>query len=194
MSENGQEVFFQTSSRLVPQDTNSTLTQNGVGGAPGMDVYEWEADGAGGCSLSQGCTYLLSSGQDVGPAVFLGASLNGENVFFATAAQLVPQATPEFSNIYDVRVEGGLAPPPAESECLSCQGVGSPPPLFSPGASLTFTGAGNPAPPAVSALPTPKKTTTKTARCEKGLTKRHSKCVKTKRKKKAKKASRGAGR
>ncbi len=32
MSENGQEVFFQTSSRLVPQDTNSTLTQNGVGG------------------------------------------------------------------------------------------------------------------------------------------------------------------
>ncbi len=149
MSEDGQEVFFQTSAQLVPQDTNISTTkeekENFDQDTFGQDVYEWEADGAGGCELSQGCTYLLSSGEHVGPAIFLGASRDGSNVFFTTAAQLVPQATPEFTNIYDARVDGGFPPPPPPSECLSCQGVGSTPPLFSVPAGVSFTGAGNPA-------------------------------------------------
>ena len=126
-----------------------------------MDVYEWEADGveeAPGvvCRVVVGCTHLLSSGEDVGRATFLGASENGDNVFFATAARLVPQATPEFPNIYDARVDGGFAPPPGVHECLSCQGVGSTAPLFGPGASLTFAGPGNPVAPAENAKPEPK--------------------------------------
>ncbi len=146
ISENGQEVFFQTTAQLVPQDTNSTKYEFGaVNKAPGLDVYEWEADGTGGCELAQGCTYLLSSGEASGPSHFIDASANGRDVFFESPAQLVPQATPEFPNIYDARVNGGFAPPSGAPECLSCQGVGSPPPLFSSPASTTFAGAGNPA-------------------------------------------------
>ena len=94
MSDDGQYVFFQTTTRLVPQDTNSTsdLVDN-FGALPGLDVYEWEADGTGGCLLVQGCTHLLSTGEDVGPSTLLGASSDGKNVFLATAARL-PQATP----------------------------------------------------------------------------------------------------
>jgi hypothetical protein len=162
MSENGQEVFFQTTARLVPQDTNSTHTDEGENNpSPGMDVYEWEADGAEEapgvfCGVVNGCTHLISSGEDVGPAVFLGASRDGKNVFFATAAQLVPQATPEFSNIYDARVDGGFPPEASPSICSSCQGVGSPPPLFSTSASGSFMGAGNPVFPVVEEKPKPK--------------------------------------
>jgi hypothetical protein len=158
LSENGQEVFFQTTARLVPQDTNSTVTEgSSSNGKPGLDVYEWEADGTGGCELSQGCTRLLSSGEASGPSTFLGASRNGSDVFFATPARLVAQDTDEFDDIYDARVGGGFAPSSPARECSSCQGVGSPPPLFSPGASLTFAGAGNPVAPVVKAKPKPKK-------------------------------------
>ena len=100
MSDDGQRVFFQTTAHLVPQDTNSTDSE-GIN-SPGMDVYEWEADGVEEepgvvCRLAVGCTHLLSTGEDVGKATFLGASEDGRNVFFATAGQLVPQATPEIS-------------------------------------------------------------------------------------------------
>jgi hypothetical protein len=141
MTEDGQEVFFQTTARLVRQDTNSTEEE--FGRHPGLDVYEWEADGTGGCKLVQGCTYLLSSGEASGPSTFLGASSDGSNVFFATPARLVPQDTDEFDDIYDARVDGGFAPSPPTIECLSCQGVGNPPPLFSVPASESFVGTGN---------------------------------------------------
>jgi hypothetical protein len=149
ISEDGQEVFFQTTAQLVPQDTNSTRTEeSSAGGFPGLDVYEWEAEGseeAPGvfCGDVNGCTHLLSSGEDVGPARLLGASANGSNVFFESAARLVPQDTDEFPDIYDARVDGGFVPPQLPLECLSCQGVGSPPPLFNVPASVSFTGAGN---------------------------------------------------
>jgi hypothetical protein len=159
MSEDGQKVFFETTAQLVPQDTNSTNGE--ASGYPGMDVYEWEADGAEEapavlCRVTIGCTHLISTGEDVGKSTFLGASEDGRNIFLATAAQLVPQATPEFPNIYDARVDGGFAPPTAARECVSCQGVGSPPPLFSTPASVTFMGAGNPVTPVEEEKPKPK--------------------------------------
>jgi hypothetical protein len=139
----GQEVFFQTTARLVPQDANSAEATKADGFGPGLDVYEWEAMGSGGCELPQGCTYLLSSGEASGPSTFLGASANGSDVFFATPARLAPQDKDEFDDIYDARVDGGLVPPPTMPECTSCQGVGSPPPLFNVPASVEFMGAGN---------------------------------------------------
>ena len=158
LSNDGQRVFFQTTARLVPADTNSSETViTSASGTPGLDVYEWEADGADGCELIQGCTYLLSAGEDSGPSTFLGASADGRNVFLESPAQLAPQATPGFPNIYDARVDGGFAPPSHEPECLlSCQEVGAPAPLFGPGASLTFTGEENPLPPGESKAAKPK--------------------------------------
>ncbi len=201
MSEDGQRVFFQTTAKLVAQDTNSTeVDLSSTTGEPGQDVYEWEADGteeASGvlCRVAVGCTHLLSTGEDVGRATFLGASENGENVFFATAGQLVPQVDAEFLNIYDARVGGGFPPPRGEPECLSCQGVGSPPPLFSAPASGTFVGPGNAAVP-VPVAATSTQTKTKTVKCGKGHVKRKGRCVEAKVRhgKKVKRASRGAGR
>jgi hypothetical protein len=148
MSADGRYVFFNTSAQLVPQDVNSTEV-SGFGGEPGKDVYEWEADDAGGCELVQGCTHLISSGQTEFPSTFLGASVDGRDLFFATQSPLVPQDTDEFMDIYDARIDGGFASSPQAPECLSCQGVGSPPPLFSTPASVSFTGAGNPMAPTV---------------------------------------------
>jgi hypothetical protein len=159
MSENGQEVFFQTTAQLVAQDTNTTNSEvDNLNGFLGQDVYEWEADGAEegpetACREVNGCTHLLSSGEDVGPAVFLGASRDGSNAFFATAARLAPQDTDEYTDIYDARVDGGFAPPLPPQECVSCQGVGRPPPLFSTPASMSFAGTGNPTLPVVEEMP-----------------------------------------
>ncbi len=150
ISGDGSRVFFQTTAQLVPQDTNSTETDlTSSRGLSGLDVYEWEAkDSEVGpgvfCGGVNGCTYLLSSGEDVGPARFLGASASGSDVFFESASPLAPQDMDEFPDIYDARVDGGFAPSPPLLPCLSCQGVGSPPPLFSVTASESFVGAGNP--------------------------------------------------
>lgn len=178
MSEDGRRVFFQTSAQLVAGDTNVDTPEEEQSGVLGRaaDIYEWEADGteeAPGlfCEMANGCTHLISAGEDVGPSIFLGASRGGRDVFFATAAQLVPQATPEFTNIYDARIGGGFPSPPPVPECSSCQGVGSTPPLFGPGASLTFAGAGNP-----SVVPPPRSVT-----CRKGKRLSHGRCVKLKR-------------
>ncbi len=200
MSDDGRRVFFQTSARLVAQDTNESTAEEERDGAAlgqGADVYEWEADGteeAPGvvCGVVVGCTHLISAGEAVGPESFLGASASGDDVFFSSAAQLVPEATPEFTNIYDARVGGGFPPPPPSVECTSgCQGVGSPPPLFGVPAGVSFEGAGNPAVPASSPPPG---TSKKTVRCPKGKKLNRGRCVKVKRRKKARKASRGARR
>ncbi len=162
ISDDGQRVFFQTTAHLVPQDTNSTETNPHLRLDTGLDVYEWEAKGveeAPGvfCGGVFGCTHLLSAGEDVGPSRFLGASGSGRDVFFESAAELAPQDVDEFPDIYDARVGGGFAPPPSSLECLSCQGVGSPPPLFSVPASVSFVGAGNPATHVVEEKPRSKK-------------------------------------
>jgi hypothetical protein len=183
MSEDGRRAFFQSSAQLVPQDTNASSAAEEASGelGAGADVYEWEQEGteeAPGsfCGVTNGCTHLISSGEDVGPEHFLGASASGENVFFTSTATLVPQATSEFTNIYDARLDGGFASSSPACECLVPRGLSSPAPVFGPGASLTFTGADNPllTPPATT--PRTRKKSVKT--CVKGRRRNHGKCVK----------------
>jgi hypothetical protein len=133
MSDDGQHVFFDTADPLVSQDTNGTL-----------DVYEWEALGAGGCELSQGCVRLISSGTDSAPSYFLGESpfvtpagrtIEAGNVFIGTHANLVPsESTEGEGNIYDARVcleEDPCikAPPSLTGQCEgdACQHPSKPP-------------------------------------------------------------------
>ena len=187
ISEDGRRVFFQTSAQLVPQDTNEATAEEEarveLGNA--ADVYEWEEDGteeAPGvfCGVVNGCTHLISAGEDVGPERFLGASANGDDVFFSSAAQLVPQAAPEFTNIYDAHVDGGFPSTAPSVECTSCQGVGSPPPQFNTPASETFTGASNPAAPAGSTTAAPPVKPKPKPKCRRGYKRgRHGKCVRT---------------
>jgi len=161
LSDDGNRVFFDSPDPLVARDTNAsggcqqslTAGADGAGSVPScQDVYEWEADGAGSCqSTSQdgGCIYLLSSGSGANPAFFGDASASGNDVFLFTDQQLVPGDQDDLYDIYDARVDGGVASqnqtpsPPCTGE--ACQGQATAPPGVPSIASVTFTGPGNPA-------------------------------------------------
>ena len=106
LSEDGSRVFFQTQEALVPQDKNGQT-----------DVYEWEREGAGSCEHASasfsasngGCLYLISTGESDKPSYFGDASANGSNVFFFTRQSLVGQDRDENYDIYDARIDGGIA-------------------------------------------------------------------------------------
>jgi hypothetical protein len=141
MNEAGTRVFFNTIQPLVRQDTNGHV-----------DVYEWEREGEGSCppgSLNGGCVYLISGGTSDDASNFTEASANGDDVFFTTRGQLVPQDRDDKMDLYDARVGGGF--PGTELACTGtgCQGVPPAPPTFATPASVTFSGSGNypPAPP-----------------------------------------------
>ena len=149
LSEDGSRCFFQTQEALVSQDKNRQT-----------DVYEWEREGAGGvdgCSSasatfsasSGGCLYLISTGESGDPSYFGDASADGSDVFFFTRQALVGQDRDENDDVYDARVEGGIAAqnPLPQSSCTGegCLAPVAPAPAFLVPASATFAGAQNPA-------------------------------------------------
>jgi NHL repeat len=122
VTDDGEKVFFQTQSPLVPGDVNGT-----------WDVYEWEA----------GQAYLISSGTSPLPSFLYSMTPSGSDVFFTTTDRLVPEDPSTVASIYDAREGGGFASqavpsPPCQPD--ACQGTGAArPPLSSPG-SATFSG------------------------------------------------------
>ncbi|MEZ5076447.1 MAG: hypothetical protein R2725_03280 [Solirubrobacterales bacterium] len=159
LSDDGQRLYFESSDALVPRDSNGRI-----------DVYQWEAPGRGGCdegdpsysARNEGCVELVSSGQSGGDAIFADASPTGDDVFFTTAASLLPQDY-GLTDLYDARAGGGqpVPPtPPAECEGESCQSP--PPPPDPPVLGSLGEGPGNLAPPKAK--------------------KKHKKCAKSKRK------------
>jgi hypothetical protein len=105
LSDNGR-LFFNSPDDLVPQATNGK-----------ENVYEYEPTGVGSCeSSSGGCVALISSGSSGKESAFLEATPTGNDVFFLTAAQLLPQDTDTAFDIYDARVctqqSPCLTPPP----------------------------------------------------------------------------------
>jgi len=153
LSDDGSRVFFQTQEALLPQDKNGQI-----------DVYEWEREGAGGaygCTRSSasfsessgGCLYPISTGESASPSYFGDASASGNDVFFFTSQPLVGQDQDQLIDLYDARVNGGVAaqnaspPPPCEGE--ACRGTESSAPAFGAPSSTTLAGVGNLAPPPV---------------------------------------------
>ncbi len=132
ISEDGKRVFFESETALVPQDTNGRI-----------DVYEWEEDGTGSCTQSEGCVYLLTGGTAPSESRLLDASATGDDVFVITRAQLVSQDENENYDLYDVRVGGAVPPAPPACSGTGCQGIPEPPPVFATPASVTFAGVGN---------------------------------------------------
>jgi hypothetical protein len=145
LSASGGQVFFETSDPLLPQDTNER-----------QDVYEWEAPATGSCSTSAptysiqsgGCLYLISTGTSTANSYFADADVSGENVFFFTESPLVGQDEDRLVDIYDARVDGGLASqsPPAPAICAA---EGCKPALHEPPAEVApvtpyFDGPANP--------------------------------------------------
>ncbi len=178
ISENGNEVFFDSSAPLVAQDVNGK-----------QDVYEWERDGSGTCDEADGCVYLLSGGIE-GSAFLVDASVNGSDVFFAARQKLAPEDGNEDVNLFDARVDGALPVAPPECTGTGCQGVPASAPIFATPASVTFAGVGNFPPPTASApMAKPK---SKVARCKKGYVKRKARCVRSPKAKKSAKTKRSS--
>jgi WD40-like Beta Propeller Repeat len=103
-------VFFDSPDSLVP------------GAAGGVEnVYEYEPQGTGSCAFSAGCVGLISSGSGPQESTFLDAGESGEDVFFTTAAQLVPGDTDQAYDIYDAHVCSQASP------CISSSVTSTPP-------------------------------------------------------------------
>jgi hypothetical protein len=145
LSATGGRAFFVSTEALVPGDVNDS-----------QDVYEWEMPGTGSCTTasagyaaaSGGCLSLVSSGESPEGAVFQGASEDGEDAFFATYAGLVPADTGTELQLYDARVDGGLAaqhatPPSPCPDASGCRGGSSTTPSATPTMTARFSGPGN---------------------------------------------------
>jgi hypothetical protein len=146
ISGDGNRVFFDSLNPLVARDVNGE-----------QDVYEWERDGSGSCGEQDGCIYLISGGTSPDASWLIGSDETGDNVFFATRAQLLGRDQNENYDLYDARVGG--AQPEVEPACsgTGCQGVPSAPPPFATPSSVTFSGAGNfPSPTGPVSTPKPK--------------------------------------
>jgi len=185
VSADGSYVFFQSTDALTPGAFDNELTFDGSGYA--NNVYEYH----------DGNVYLISGGHDPNakgnqPAVRLvGTDASGDDVFFMTAEQLVPQDTDTNMDVYDARVDGGFPVPLSPPECSGdgCQGPLSPAPtLLAPGSEFQ---AGEAGPLAVSAPAAAPKAKAKSLKCRKGFVKKQGRCVKAKRSSRAKKASIG---
>jgi hypothetical protein len=198
VSADGDRVFFASAEQLVSRSTSVEETDGELTALYYLphgvrNVYEWERDGSGGCTREKGCVYLLSDGLSSDDSSFVDASETGDDVFFETRAQLVPQDKGEAFEVYDAHVCSEAAPCPQETstECTGtgCQGVPAAPPIFATPASVTFDGVGDFPLPSDSATKSSPKPTT----CKKGFTKSKDSCVKNKKKKpRAKRAKRAS--
>jgi hypothetical protein len=174
VAENG-EVVFQSRDALAPGATPG-----------GRNIYEYRG----------GEVFLISPGSEPiqferegGETRMLGISETGNNVFFSSPEQLVPQDTGTQEAWYDAREGGGFPGPVSPPTCAgeACRGATSAPPtLLSAPRSIVTPGGGNLAAPA----PVSKPKATPTKKCKKGYVKKKSKCVKQA---KAKKANRAKG-
>jgi hypothetical protein len=140
-------LFFNSPDELVPAAKDHK-----------ENVYEYEPSGVGSCeSITGGCVALLSSGTSEHESAFIEASSTGNDVFFVTASNLLPQDTDTAFDIYDARVCTSASPcqtvpaPPAEAcETTETCRPAPPPSTYGGGPSGTSTdnGSGNAIPPA----------------------------------------------
>ncbi len=168
LSDDGSRLFFSSPDPLVSESVSQQVK-----------VFEYE----------NGVVHLISSGTNGAPDTFLDASASGDDVFFASGERLAPSDQDGLIDVYDARVNGGLAPPPTPSPaCVAsgCQPPPSAPPSFASPISSSLVGAGNLAPPGPAAVGASR--TTKGQLLARAL----AKCKKVKNKRKRDKCIRAA--
>ncbi len=137
---NDGRVFFDSFAPLVSQVRNKTI-----------NAYDWAPEGLGSCpsGTPAGCLGILDNGADSDPSYVEGASADGEHVYVTSKVRLAPQDEDGLRDIYDVRVGGGIAAPPASKRCEEeeCQGTFTSTLSSSIHASESGIGGGNPASP-----------------------------------------------
>ncbi len=135
LAADGNSVFFESDDRLVTGDTDGL-----------SDVYEWKAEGTGGCTRPAGCIALISSGQSATPNYLYAVTPDGSDVFFRTTDSLLPSDTDGgVPSIYDAHLGGGFATESTTPPCVgdACQGQASAPPAPPGAASAGLSGPGN---------------------------------------------------
>lgn len=181
-----------TSSGRLYFDSFDALSTEDV--RPGVEnVYEHERSGQGTCTSAAGCTLLISSGRTALDSSFFSADSSGRDVFFTTRQQLLPELDQdELVDLYDAREGGGfaIASPPASCSGEQCRPAPTVAAATAGPPSATFDGPGNLPPPAQGVRPTV--AVKKPAKCPKGKTRRHGKCVRARHKRKAKHARRAS--
>jgi hypothetical protein len=128
------------------------------------DVYEYKG----------GNLHLISTGTSPDPASFRDASASGDDVFFLTTQPFARSDTDKALSLYDARVNGGFPEPPPPVVCESeeaCHTAHQQPPASSTSGTSHFEGP---------------EEGPNHPRCPKGQVKRHGKCVKPHRHRKAK--------
>lgn len=195
LSASGNQVFFETTDALLPEDTNGEEGCPNTGPFNGrypscLDVYEWEAQGAGSCESNEqdgGCLYLLSPPHSTDASFFGDASASGEDVFLFTREGLVRQDNDRLLDVYDTRINGGLVSQnevPSSCEGEGCKLGSTAPPAFQSPQTPHFEG-----PPHAKEKPKPK------CRKKKGSGKGKSNCTSKKHKRHgASQKARGASR
>jgi NHL repeat len=142
MSDDGQRIFFATADALVPEDTNGLVRCPLLGTVLQVptcqDVYEWH----------DGKISLLTIGTSSSPSYLLGASHDGQDVFFYSEDRLVGWDTDIVGDIYDARIGGGFPPPPevgvpCDLNSGACEGAPSVAPPVTGAGSAAFEGPGN---------------------------------------------------
>jgi hypothetical protein len=134
ISDDGARLFFQTRDQLRAADESDK-----------QDIYEWEAPGAGSCTVSDiayssangGCIYLISSGIGHDHTHFVDASADGGDIFLSTRDPLLAIDRDERFDLYDARIGGGFPEPSVEAPCetaVACHpGTSSAPARGAPG-------------------------------------------------------------
>jgi hypothetical protein len=162
-------LFFNSADPLVPEAAGHTRKEKvsekekEPEASVGVEnVYQFEPNGVGNCTNASGCIGLISSGSSNRESAFMDASTSGNDVFFLTAAPLLPQDQDANFDIYDARVCSEASPclppvPQAGEACVSaatCKEGSVAPPTFQPPPTSNLTTPGNPPPvPQVATLP-----------------------------------------
>jgi hypothetical protein len=122
----GPRVFFDTTAALVPRDANGN-----------RDVYVYH----------DGQVALISAGKGNETSQIQEVTPDGRDVFIVTSDRLVGQDQDTTVDLYDVRVDGGLAGqnPPPPKECIrdDCKATPNAGPELPFGGSEGLTGPGN---------------------------------------------------
>ena len=151
ISDDGRRVFFGSTDAIVP-------------GVPGglRAIFEYE----------QGHVSAISPLSASSNADLLTTSPSGDDVFFKTFENLLPNPKSGPQAVIDARVGGGFPIPPSGCSGVACQAPATAPPSITAPESAIFAGPGN----LLTTTPTTAKAVArkKTLKCKKGFVKRRA--------------------
>jgi hypothetical protein len=134
MSSDGSRIFFNSPDPLAPGVISTQPIPIGLFGGLtfAQNVYEWE----------NGTVSAITDGHSTTGSSLGSTTPSGNDVFFTTEDQLVPQDTDGYDDIYDARVGGGFpapaTPPPACASPDACRPSVAPTQFFTAPSSTTL--------------------------------------------------------